>query len=405
MSTNSVEDEGVDLGIAPMDWHERLDSTLKHLEDRKGYTVAERENHLASFVRLLRHHFAEDQIAHKVSDIMPNLLKSVRRQNGGSVAEQTWALKALAVIFLTCPAETAYEDYNFFQVLKSVTSDAEAEPAKVEAIHALSIAAIFGGGSDNAFEEVMDFYMEIIEADGATVDAADSGLVVTAALQAWGLVATYADYLSDQSEEAMEAFIDQLDSTDVEVQNAAGVDIALIFEAARQHEEETGESVDMQYNQHRIMTRMNELVRESSKSISRKDRKSLRANFASIVTSLEQGKGPGYSTAGRGGMNPHTGGQKTEGDGEFQEFGYRQKIRVEGERMTIDSWVLLARVDALKRVFGSGFAAHFTENPQFHDVLRDAQVEHIPDATSRKKVDGSAGAKKGRKAVRGAEYF
>ena len=38
----------------------------------------------------------------------------------------------------------------------------------------------------------------------------------------------------------------------------------------------------------------------------------LRKHFASIVTSLEHGKGPGYSTSGRPASNPHTGGSKVE---------------------------------------------------------------------------------------------
>ncbi len=48
---------------------------------------------------------------------------------------------------------------------------------------------------------------------------------------------------------------------------------------------------------------MNELAR-GSKSISKKDRRHVRTNFVSVVTSLELGKGPAYSTARRPASNP-----------------------------------------------------------------------------------------------------
>ncbi len=91
-----------------------------------------------------------------------------------------------------------------------------------------------------AAEGLLEFLTEIIESDGQAIDAPDSPLVVTAALQAWGFVATHLDDLSAQCEQAMEAFVEQLDSTDAEVQTGAGSNIALLFEASREHEEETG---------------------------------------------------------------------------------------------------------------------------------------------------------------------
>ncbi len=154
-----------------------------------------------------------------------------------------------------------------------------------------------------------------------------------------------------------------------------GATIALLFESARDYEEETGETFDLNYNQHRIMTRMNEIVRDSSKSVAKKRRRQLRQNFTSIITSLERGKGPGYSTAGRSEVNPNLPGAGEGGEGGFVEFGYRQKVRIHNLIMVIDTWSLQARVEILKMLLGGGFPVHFMENPVVREILSGANME------------------------------
>ncbi|CRK43870.1 hypothetical protein BN1723_019334, partial [Verticillium longisporum] len=176
----------------------------------------------------------------------------------------------------------------------------------------------------------------------------------------------------------MDAFVEQLDSTDVDVQTSAGFNIAFIFEAARDHEEETGEVMNLQYDPKRLISRMAEASKPAAKGTSRKDRRHLRKNFASIVTSLEHGKGPGYSTSGRPASNPHTGGSKIEHDGDVQEFGYREKLRVGESIVLIDSWSLMARVDTVRNIVGGGFPAHFNDNPTVADLLNNPDTEEMP---------------------------
>jgi len=376
MSTNSISgDEDV-----ANTWAERLQDRVTELQDRKRSSVQGREATLGGYAHLLKHHFAQRQLDRSVAEIMPILIRGVK--SGHSDEERLRSLKAFTLTVLTCPSETVFEEA--FSTLKAACHDAEEEEIKVEAIHALCIAVTYGGGSRQAAEETLDFLLEIIESDGQSVDASDSGAVVTTALQAWAFVASHMEDLTVQSEPAIEAFMEQLDSSDPDVQTSAGVNIALLFEAARDYEEETGESFDMQYNQHRIMTRMAEIVRDSSKTVSKKERRNLRANFASIVTSLERGKGPGYSTAGRSGPNPHKGGSRVDEQGDFREFGYREKIRIYHQFLLIDTWSLHARAELLKILLGGGFGIHYLENPVVRDILSSAEVEFISNQKTRK---------------------
>ncbi|AEO63495.1 359eed58-c15a-4c77-9416-c4d7adb7a5f7 [Thermothielavioides terrestris] len=376
ISTNSVSGED-DPGNT---WAERLQDRVAELQDRKRSSVQGREATLGAYNHLLKHHFAQRQLDKSVAELMPILLRGIR--NGSSDEERLRTLQAFTLTVLTCSPETIFE--QALPILKAACQDADAENVKVEAIYALCIAVSYGGGSSTAAEETLDFFLEIIESDGQSVGAPDSGAVVTAALQAWAFVASHMEDLTVQSEAAIEAFIEQLDSSDPDVQTSAGVNIALLFEAAREYEEETGESFDMQYNQHRIMTRMAEIVRDSSKSVSKKGRRHLRSNFSSIVTSLERGKGPGYSTAGRAGPNPHTGGPRTDEQGEFREFGYRERIRIYNQFLLINTWSLHSRAELLKTLLGGGFGIHYLENPIVKDILGSADVEYIPNAKSRK---------------------
>ncbi|KAK4104642.1 hypothetical protein N658DRAFT_513495 [Parathielavia hyrcaniae] len=362
-------------------WVERLQDRVTELQDRKRSSVQGREATLGGYNHILKHHVALRQLERSVADIMPILLKDVK--NGSSEEERLRAVRAFTLTLITCPSDTIFD--QALPILKSACYDAEAdaEAVKVETVRALCFAVTHGGGSSNAAEEVLDFLLEIVESDGHSANAPDSGAVVSAALQAWAFVASHMDDLTIQFEAAIEAFMEQLDSSDADVQTSAGVNIALLFEWARDYEADTGESFDQQYNQHRIMSRMGEIVRDSSKTVSKKERRNLRSNFSSIVTSLERGKGPGYSTAGRAGPNPHTGGSTTD-EGEFREFGYRERIRVYNQFLLIDTWSLHARVEVLKSLLGGGFAIHYLENPVVRDILRGAEVEYVTGKKAKK---------------------
>ncbi|KAI0472795.1 interferon-related developmental regulator-domain-containing protein [Xylariaceae sp. FL0804] len=354
-------------------WTERLRDRIAELLDRKRSSATGREKALVAYTHLLRHHCATEQVENQLNELVPSLMRSIR---GGSTADETLAaLHALTVTILSTQSETVYD--RVYSTLKGVCEESDEEAVKVAAIEAMSVAATCGGGSMAAAEELMDFLVEIIESDGHTIEAGDNGPVVGAALRAWGFIASNLDDLQGQSEQALEAFTEQLDSTFVEVQIAAGSNVALIFEAAREDQEEDEESWNLQYDQHKLLQRMTLLTKESSKSISKKDRKLLHASFNSVLTSLEHGKGPGYSTARRMASNPHTGGSKVDFGEEYREYGYREKIRIQNISMVIDTWSLSARVELLKSILGGGLAVHYVENPVVKDLLSSAHVEFV----------------------------
>ncbi|KAI1484761.1 interferon-related developmental regulator-domain-containing protein [Biscogniauxia mediterranea] len=363
-------DDGEDVVAAT--WPDRLHFRMEALIDRKRSSAKGRESTLTAYTHIIRHHYAAEYVESRFSELIPALLKSIR--SSSNTDETLAALKALAMTVLSIQSETVYG--HVYSTLKGVCDDSEEASIKVGAIEAMCITTMCGGGSLAEAEELMEYLLEIIESDGHSIGAGDNGSVVSAALAGWGFVATNLEDLYDQSELALDAFTEQLDSTDVDVQIAAGTNIALIFEAAREHEEETEEPWNVHYDHHKLLQRMIALAKESSKSISKKNRKHLHASFNSVLTSLELGKGPGYSTARRMG-NPHTGGNKSDMSQDYKEFGYREKIRLHNISMVIDSWSLSARLEMLKHIVGGGLADQYMENPTIKDLLSTAQVEFV----------------------------
>lgn len=247
---------------------------------------------------------------------------------------------------------------------------------KAAAIHALGAAAKYGGASDSEIEEIMGDFLEIVESDGNSIEAADSADVVAAACQEWGFLATLLDDVEELTEAAIEAFAEQLHSTDIDVQVAAGDNIALLYEKSlREREEEDGPAKDDEYAQgydpidtkfvpryevyrkkHQLEQTLAELATEGSKRIAKKDRKRLHQNFADILNTVEHpARGPRYSNA----MNK-----------DHVIYGSRMTIKIrKAGSLKIDKWWKFHRFQELKRILGGGFVQHYEQNEVVLETL------------------------------------
>jgi hypothetical protein len=281
---------------------------------------------------------------------------------------------AIALTLVTTPSDSAYD--VIYQALKRSYTSSESIAVKVAAIRTLSTVSFFGGASDSETEDIMDEFLEIIESDGNSIDAPDSGEVVAAACEEWGFLATSVEDVEDKTEVAMDAFVEQLDSSDSAVQVAAGENIALLFEKSytdreaddepvSEEEDEDGEPIDAsmvkRYEVYRQMNQLkhtlSQLATESSRHIAKKDRKTLHVNFADILNTVEHPeRGPRYQKA----IDQETG----------RRYGSRMVVRIHKTGvMKIDKWWKLHRLQALRRVLGGGFVVHYENNEVVFDSL------------------------------------
>ncbi|KAK4219590.1 interferon-related developmental regulator-domain-containing protein [Rhypophila decipiens] len=372
-SESGFDSDDDDGDLEDREWMSRLRNRISQLQESRRRNISERETTLVSYLHLIRHYFTQDQIEGSLdSAIFPALISSIEK--GASEKEVLAALNALSVTLLTCPSESVFDRVS--RKLKVVCEESESEMVKVAAMHALAISLVFEGGGQPDMEDILEFMLEIVESDGQTVNAEDSGAVVTGALQAWGCIASYLENLAEVTEDgrAMDAFIEQLDSTDAQVQVSAGYNIAQLFEAARDSVTSSRKDTGLQHSQHLAVTRMHDIVKSWTRSTSKKDRRLLRDEFPAIIISIEQGVGPGYA---------ETGDSLTalglEGVGDVEDYlndsskvvlqrKDRSVARQDGKAM--ENWKGHARLEVLKTVLAGGLDWHWRENPSVESALR-----------------------------------
>jgi hypothetical protein len=394
-SIGSLDDENPEQDN--VDWPQELGDRIQEILDRKRSSVQGREEAYAAFCRLTKYHYAEEEMRASVADLLTAFVRSVR--NESSAREATLALRAIELLVITSSDDKIYE--NAEPVLTRIIRDSTSNAIKAAAINCLGTCAVFGGAGEDGILEQMTFLLDIVASDGQSIDAADDPTSVTAALQVWGFLVTEVDDFESESEEAVQIFMDQLDSGDSGVQIAAGENIAILYEKSytpqeddesdsEESEDETDEHANepaagpklvKRYNAYHntpeVQRQLQNLATIHNKRISKRDKKSLHTNFASILTTIENPRrGPRYNTAIDQDTNRHYGSTLT------------VKIGRHGI-MSIDRWWKWVRLSSLRRILQGGFAEHYFQGNR--SVLENLPVMMRMPETSQTTPDrGSA---------------
>lgn len=362
-STTSLDDLADNPEADNPDWAEELSDRIQVILDRKRSSVQGREESLSAYCRLSKYHYVADEIRSHVQDLLKAFSRSIKYES--SVRETTLALRALELIAITANDDTIYE--NVEPLLTRTIRDSTSNLVKAAAIHCLGTCTFFGGADQDGHRDQMNFFLDIVASDGHSINAADDAGTVTAALQEWGFLATEIDDLEVESEEAIGSFKDQLQSSDPGVQIAAGENIALLYEKSYtpQEEDEAGSDdasvssagdpdepklikrYDAYHDTRQLERELQLLATVSGKHISKKDKRNLHSNFASILTTVENPRrGPMYSTAIDQDTNRH--------------YGSKCTVKIgRGRVMNIDRWWKWIRLAALRRILQGGFVEHY----------------------------------------------
>ncbi|KAM3506102.1 hypothetical protein MY11210_007701 [Beauveria gryllotalpidicola] len=366
------------------------DALIQAIQDRKHNNTELREQCLDTFIRFIRTRYSEDThlwLDAAATSLTDAFLKGANR--GDSPRERLLSLQAFCLTLGTVEDMDVYE--GAARALKQILLDDDDDACRQWALYGLAMSVLYGGGVEEAALETMEYLVDIVQSDGDSIDAHDNATIVSTALVTWGFVAAHVDDYSDYADTAIDAFTDQLDSADIDVQSAAAMCVALIYESSRNHEAETGTPFPLPYDPQRLVGRIAELARFSAKSTSRRSRRELREALTSVATSLERRVGPFYSTAlympEKDERVPV--GQRTD-DGRA-EYGYRCKLRLQNRAAKVDTWSLYFRVTLMKTLFRGGLDKHMFINPVVSECLEDANFAQdytVDDAKkARKKKD------------------
>lgn len=328
-----------------------LGVVIDELVERKGSTTTGREDALERFNRLLISHHFGDVIYGRVTELLATLVRSVK----AGTKEAILALRALSLVGVSFEDASLYETCS--AVIKRTITDTEDNVVKAAGVHALGMALTFGGASEDEIDEQCGFLLEIVQSDGSFVGADDSAEVVCASLQTYAFLSTQIEDMENESEDAVEAFLEQLNSGDVNVQIAAGEAIAVLFEksyTAREdddsdedeEEDSSGDSdepsgdktwvkrYNAYHNPSEVSERVSALANLSSKGMNKADKRRLHSTFAAITKTVENPRlGPGRLVV---------------------------RIHREGE-IKVDKWWKLVRLNALRRLLAGGMMNHYFE--------------------------------------------
>lgn len=365
----------------------------------------------------------QDELYGHVEELIGAFSKSIK--SGEGEPETNAALRALELLSVNAYDNTIFERVD--SLLSNTIRDSTSKIVKSNAIHCLGACTLFGGGGEDSISDLMNFLLDIISSDGQSIDATDDPNSVTAALQEWGHLATHIADLSAESEESVQVFLDQLDSSDTGVQIAAGENIALLYEKTyRPHSyydneddddendnEDNEDNVenddeellsysgpklvkryDAYHNTQEVTEKLHELSVAHSKRISKRDKKSLHSNFTSILTTVEDPR--------RGYMYSTTIDEET---GRHQGSKFSFKVGRDGA-MQIDRWWKWIRFNSFRRLLQGGFSAQYSYGNR-------AMVENLPgverwvdgDDDSEQWTSSKSKGKKGKKGRRNDTKF
>lgn len=339
-----------------------LNTTIEELIERKGSSVQGREEALERYTKILTSHHFGDVLYGRVNDILGALSKSIKSET--SSKEAVLALRAVSLTAISFEDHTLYE--TIAPLLKRTITDSQDNPTKAAATQTLGICLFFGGAGDDEIAEQCTFLLEVVQSDGSFVGADDNAEVVTAALQTYTFLLTQLDDVEAESEDAVEAFIEQLDSGNVNVQIAAGEAIAVLFEKSytpKEDDEDSGENDEAEgessgdsdgpttgdktlvrrynayHNPEEVVEKVSGLANLSTRGLNKHDKRKLHQAFASIAITIE---------------NPRRGLQTNSSS--------RMIVRIhrEGE-IKVDKWWKLVRLNALRRLLAGGFINHYFE--------------------------------------------
>lgn len=347
-----------------------LATTMDELIERKGSTGAGREDALHRYVQILISHHFGDVLYGRVDEILVALMKSVKSE--ASPRETQFALRAISLTAVSFESATLYDTVS--GLIKRTISDSQDNSTKAAAIHALGVCLTFGGAGDDEIAEVATFLLEVVSSDGAFVNADDNAEVVAASIQTYSFLVTQLEDMEDESEDAVEALLEQLNAGSAQVQIAAGEAIALLFEKSYTPREDDDDSeneaeaedsdsdgpsttnidknlvkrYNAYHNSSEVLERVSALASLSSKGLNRTDKKKLHAAFASVVITVE---------------DPRAGLQTNNSS--------RMIVRIHREGdIKVDKWWKLMRLNALRRLLAGGFINHYYEgNKQVLNVL------------------------------------
>ncbi|XP_064632666.1 interferon-related developmental regulator 2-like isoform X2 [Lineus longissimus] len=301
-----------------------------------------RQNCLKGLVTAFSKRYVFDFLLDRYVTITDSLERCLKKGKG---EEQVLAAKcAMSLVIQLGPGAEGNEVYRSIKpIMQTVMLDRSASSkARAACAEGMAVCCFIAGGD---LEEVVTMLSTLETIFSASYLKGDkSPPTVTpemtqlhfAALNGWSLL------LSISPPSAVDTLLyshlpklpQLLESADVDLRIAAGEAIALMYELAREQDEEfEGDDID------NLCTILKRLATDSNKYRAKKDRRQQRSSFRDILKTIEIGESPELS------------------------------IKFGPEVLIIDSWVRKRQYDMMCNCIGAGINVHLQENELVRDIF------------------------------------
>lgn len=357
ISSASENRSGVDEGEDELSQAEILEEKLKELIDLTTQKSSNgRVTSFESLCKAFSTKYFPDFVAGRRMTIMDSIERGLKKGKG---SEQEVSAKLLVLLCLqlgsVSDCQEIYKEQKHI-LLTLMTDRSVSAAARAQCCCSLGLCCFLADCDLAETTQVMValeciFSMNHRNSGGeGSAFSAETQHLHSAALSAWSLLLTVlpAQHIFKLSQIHVGGLVQLLDSTDVDVRIGAGEAIALIYEGARQFDEdfgfdtssEGGEAIGPTLDQvDELCLKLKQLATDSNKYRAKKDRKQQRSSFRDILRGIEENESP--------------------------------ELRVKFGRETLDiySWSSKQQYDSLCQMLGSGMNLHLAQNELVREIF------------------------------------
>jgi len=390
-STSTFADLAAGVDVDEIDDRSALEIVIDALYEKRAAT---REKALGGMIELLQVYDNCLEVEERQDTVSTLLTNCIRR---GGATEQERAVQALGLVYamLGCCDDSHKIFQERVDILQKVCRSGKSADCRIAGVNALCAGSFITTKDHRETMEVMEFLESIFSSDAEAKKCPDAG-TRAAAVRGWALLLTTIpqELVKRQGyrETRLAALSNLLQDNSVELREAAGEGISVLFDAGqdpmsedanndRQGATEAAESEDAFSVQLEVVReRMTELAKNlgDTSRRSKKDRSAQKTTFRDVLGVLD---GQGVSEV-------------------------KLKLR-HGDTLHADSVCTVAQLNFFRRFLAGGFQDHLQHNPLLHEVF-DFQPMHEPgerlSKTERRMFKSpNSAASRARQKHRGAE--
>ncbi|XP_067929360.1 interferon-related developmental regulator 2-like [Watersipora subatra] len=336
---DAVVDDGADDLSAQVSFEEKLGEAIEGILEK---SLKARVNSIKSVCSAMRKRILTDFLVDRYVTLTDALERSLKKGKGDEQANAATGLMLLSIqLGLTDEGEAAF--HSFQPTLQALMLDPSASfPARAQCAEALGLCGFIAANDLEVIADLMSKLESVFVKSYLKGDKTPPSLspqtcnLHRAAIEAWNLL------LSISTPNSVKPLVDRhlhklpelLESPDLDVRIAAGESISLLYELAREQDEDF-EGPQM----NELCEKLRQMSTDNNKHQHKKNRKQQRSSFRDILNSVESG--------------------------EFAEY----DCKVGSESIYIDTWARKRQYDSLCSNLESGMNTHLRDNVLLRDIF------------------------------------